>query len=627
MAVGPSGTGWMWVSSTRKQKSLSQDSVGLRLVANKLHMRRRKELEARLKKDTSAGSDTSPCVVKMEADEEKPFVKKEECTQDKVSSESVKNKNEQTGACVPKEEPMDTEPAQASGEGEGSRNEDNRLSTANSSSSSMVCKDEASFTPVDSKHRAPSGLEIGTIENMNVSEAMVNRTHYPKLTKPYSRLDQLLDKRYKQWEIEQKQKLAFEQVLLRYRTQEAAEKSKDKAQDHDAKDKVKEKDKVSGTNGTNDQESIENASKKEDKGSTYLCYSLCCRHTNKSRDKRSSYKCYSVVCRSMKAKKKKERNELQDSELMRTLDLPNGDIDDSSQEEEDDDDEEEEVDVTGTQESDDKEKSKEKETVESKDKNSEEKVEEEKPKPVSDATDSKDKATPSGSGNPQPNTVASMTQALQALIQGGKIQITPQLVKDIEKKLDMIGKTQYKVSLIKNRRGPTPRGGPAPRSLIKKGSLPQCHKYMTKSKMRSLFVLEKPYLKKLARKAGRKETVGFKYDCKMNNVNWPYPCPRPQFKTAWRFRTQTLKNLAAAALQLRIIWSSLRWDDLSQKPQAGGTNTVTTETDITTTELLKRRDIGPYQLRSEFLVRKIVVPIGVPNTMPKGRIINSFHFI
>ena len=70
-------------------------------------------------------------------------------------------------------------------------------------------------------------------------------------------------------------------------------------------------------------------------------------------------------------------------------------------------------------------------------------------------------------------------------------------------------------------------------------------------------------------------------------------------------------------LNVNMIYTLWRWDDLSAKPPAGGTNTVSTETEITTTELLKRREVGADGLRSEYLVRKIVVPLGVPEK-PKG---------
>ena len=202
-------------------------------------------------------------------------------------------------------------------------------------------------------------------------------------------------------------------------------------------------------------------------------------------------------------------------------------------------------------------------------------------------------------------------QAVHALIQGSKIQLTASAVADLESKLKLIGDTKESCNLIKFKA----RG--AKQTLASKNaknkSLPTCQKFtIKKGGKKSLFILEKHDARRLARKSGKKETPGFKYDSKMNNVNWPYPCPRPTFKTCWRWRTQNVQTLGTVAVQLRVLYASIRWDDLGSKPPTGGTNTITTETDITTTELLKRRDIGPYGLKSEYLVRKIVVPIGMP---------------
>lgn len=46
-------------------------------------------------------------------------------------------------------------------------------------------------------------------------------------------------------------------------------------------------------------------------------------------------------------------------------------------------------------------------------------------------------------------------------------------------------------------------------------------------------------------------------------------------------------------------------------------STETSDTEITTTEIIKRRDVGPYGIRSEYCIRKIICPLGVPET-PKG---------
>ena len=209
-------------------------------------------------------------------------------------------------------------------------------------------------------------------------------------------------------------------------------------------------------------------------------------------------------------------------------------------------------------------------------------------------------------------TTLTMSQAQQLI----KESLEKMSVEDLRAKVPPERKTSDKIKLLRmSKLG-------AKRKAAKKTSLPIAHKFKSPSGTKSLFILEKWETKKLARKCGRVEISAFKYDCKMNNVNWPYPCPRPLFKTAFRYRMQTVKSLAGAAVGLRILWACVRWDDMATKAPAGGTNTISTETEITTTELLKRRDVGPFNLRSEFLVRKIVVPLGVPQ-QPKGELIKT----
>lgn len=213
----------------------------------------------------------------------------------------------------------------------------------------------------------------------------------------------------------------------------------------------------------------------------------------------------------------------------------------------------------------------------------------------------------------KPSSALSKTETTANSAQAALRQtIAAMSAEELRSKIPPLRTTKDKFKLVRlNKIGRKGKG-------IKKGSLPVCQKFQTISKKKSVLILETYELKRLARKAGHKETPGFNYNCKMNHVNWVYPCPRPTFRTAWRYRTQTLRTLAAAALQLRILWSCLRWDDMAVKAPAGGTNTTSTESQITTTELLKRRDIGVFGLRSEFLVREIVVPIGLPST-PKGK--------
>ncbi|MEE6507162.1 hypothetical protein FKM82_007977 [Ascaphus truei] len=165
--------------------------------------------------------------------------------------------------------------------------------------------------------------------------------------------------------------------------------------------------------------------------------------------------------------------------------------------------------------------------------------------------------------------------------------------------------TKDKVKLMKFARPKKSRSGTA---------LPSYRKFVTKSSKKSIFVLPNDDLKKLSRRGGIREVPCFNYNAKPALDIWPYPSPRPTFGITWRYRLQTVKSLAGVSLKLRLLWACLRWDDMAAKPPPGGsiTRTESSETEITTTEIIKRRDVGPYGIRSEYCVRKIICPIGVP---------------
>uniref|UniRef100_A0A674D3J6 Nucleosome-remodeling factor subunit BPTF-like n=1 Tax=Salmo trutta TaxID=8032 RepID=A0A674D3J6_SALTR len=167
--------------------------------------------------------------------------------------------------------------------------------------------------------------------------------------------------------------------------------------------------------------------------------------------------------------------------------------------------------------------------------------------------------------------------------------------------------TKGRVRLLKFSRTKKTRSGTA---------LPSYRKFVTKSQRKSIFVLPNNDLKKLARRGGIREVSIFSYNAKPAQDIWPYPSPRPTYGITWRYRLQTVKSLAGVSLMLRLLWACLRWDDMAVKPSTavGTTRTETSETEITTTEIIKRRDVGPYGIRSEYCIRKIICPLGTPET-------------
>uniref|UniRef100_A0A1I8M9X2 Nucleosome-remodeling factor subunit NURF301 n=1 Tax=Musca domestica TaxID=7370 RepID=A0A1I8M9X2_MUSDO len=153
---------------------------------------------------------------------------------------------------------------------------------------------------------------------------------------------------------------------------------------------------------------------------------------------------------------------------------------------------------------------------------------------------------------------------------------------------------------------------------------PLISSFLTHKHKKSLFVLPRYELLRISRVGGKVPANGFHHLAKNNQLVWPYPCSRPLFKTCWSFRTSNVTTLSAVALQLRILWSCLRWDDMIAKPpSADGKHQMNTETEIVTLELLRLRNFGRYGERTQYLRRKIVIPLEMPKTIREVTSIRS----
>ncbi|XP_055707432.1 nucleosome-remodeling factor subunit NURF301 isoform X3 [Phlebotomus papatasi] len=153
---------------------------------------------------------------------------------------------------------------------------------------------------------------------------------------------------------------------------------------------------------------------------------------------------------------------------------------------------------------------------------------------------------------------------------------------------------------------------------------PMTGNFLTKKGTRSILILPMHELVKLARSGGRNPVVGFHQITKNNTSVWPYPCSRPLFRTCWIYRTINVKTLSAIALQLRILWTCLRWDDMIAKPPTtDGKHQITTETEIMSLELLKHRYLGKFMERTQYLRRKVVIPLELPKAVREVTSIRS----
>lgn len=145
---------------------------------------------------------------------------------------------------------------------------------------------------------------------------------------------------------------------------------------------------------------------------------------------------------------------------------------------------------------------------------------------------------------------------------------------------------------------------------------PLISNFLTHKLKKSLLILPRYELLRIARVGGKIPANGFHQLAKTNQLVWPYPCSRPLFKTCWSYRTSNVTTLSAIALQLRILWCCLRWDDMIAKPpSADGKHQLNTETEIVTLELLKLKNSGRYGERTQYLRRKVVIPLEMPKTI------------
>lgn len=605
------GQGWLWLSKTRRGNHVSQDSVGLRNVARKLRARKRKAEEEQDENQDAKVEETAVKKIK----EEKPDTEGTQAEKMDTDEKPVEANAEDSGNHKME---VDKEKCEI-GENQGTIKTEQVVTIDVENSSPVknvkVANDEktgkpARDSPLPSAYKDSSLPPKADVDLINVSKGMNERTYYQKVTKPYAKLDSLLVKRLKQEEIEIKQRQALQQQInWKLKSQiksESAPLSKSIKQEE-----VKTEESKPFTDTTPSEETPDLPS--------HPCYSYLCRSEEGS--------CYSCLCM---------QKQSQDEAMLNLAgnNQQNSSDAEMDEEEEEDDEEEEDVDVEGDG------KLSPQKTAQVKDEKVDIKKEvEEQDMETSEADQKSIKPEPEAkSVIPKPTGSTASTEVVTKVTTSGSSAVVQMLAQKSGAKTNQMTQAQMalrqaidKMSVEELRsKMPPIRTSKEPIKLVKfaklgqripakkKATLPSCHKFLTPSGKKTLFALEKFELRKLSRKGGKCETKAFNYNCKMNNVNWIYPCPRPVFKTAWRYRTQTCRSYGAVGSQLRILWACLRWDDLAVKPPAGGTNTISTETEITTKELLKRRDVGPHNLRSEFLVRKIVVPLGVPS-QPKGK--------
>jgi nucleosome-remodeling factor subunit BPTF len=203
-----------------------------------------------------------------------------------------------------------------------------------------------------------------------------------------------------------------------------------------------------------------------------------------------------------------------------------------------------------------------------------------------------------------------------------EIELEKELDADGKEKIYSVTSTAGKIYLKKPDKIAITATPPVDSNIISK--YPAVTTYTTVKNTKSILVLPKFEINRIARRAGKYYTTQFNHQAKNNNSVWPYPCSRPFFRTCWIYRTFCANTFSALGLQLRILWTCLRWDDMQMKPLTlDGKNQVTSETEIVTTELLKHRNVGPFMDLTQYFRRRVVIPLELPKTVREVNPIRS----
>ncbi|CAB3404469.1 unnamed protein product [Caenorhabditis bovis] len=141
--------------------------------------------------------------------------------------------------------------------------------------------------------------------------------------------------------------------------------------------------------------------------------------------------------------------------------------------------------------------------------------------------------------------------------------------------------------------------------------IPQVHRFESKGN-RNIFVVEPKILRKLICTAGREHVYipGFSSNSKTNFAVWNYPAPRPCFDLSWRWNTLNARSLHAVALQLKILWLSIRWQDMEPEDNDHDRRVVIgLATHDERRRIIGHKEMGPFGQYERYKLEVEIIPL------------------
>ncbi|CTQ86477.1 Nucleosome-remodeling factor subunit NURF301 [Caenorhabditis elegans] len=144
--------------------------------------------------------------------------------------------------------------------------------------------------------------------------------------------------------------------------------------------------------------------------------------------------------------------------------------------------------------------------------------------------------------------------------------------------------------------------------------IPEIQTFSTKRGGKSIFVLQKNsrILRQMIMGGGCQQVYmpGFSAGIKSNLLIWPYPAPRPTLDLCWKWQTLNARSLHAVALQLKIIWSSIKFNEFDPDDTHPDRRVVIdTPSHDERRRIIRHKEMPPYGQYERYEMEIEIIPL------------------
>lgn len=144
--------------------------------------------------------------------------------------------------------------------------------------------------------------------------------------------------------------------------------------------------------------------------------------------------------------------------------------------------------------------------------------------------------------------------------------------------------------------------------------IPEIQTFSTRRGGKSIFVLQRNsrIMRSLILTAGCQQVYmpGFSPGIKSNLLIWPYPAPRPTLDLCWKWQTLNSRSLHSVALQLKIMWSTIKWNEFDPDDSHPDRRVVIdTPNHDERRRIIRHKEMPPYGQYERYELEIEIIPL------------------